>query len=193
MRYLFITLFLISFLFSCNRSSTPKPSVYFRLYFPEHSYQKYISESCPYSFEAPIYSKIEDELNSEGKDCWKNIVFSQYKANIHLTFKYLNNNLDTLLDDSHTLVYKHTVKADAINASDYTNDSLQIFATIFNIDGNAASPLQFHITDSINYFVRGSLYFNVVPNYDSLYPAIVFLKEDVIHLIETFEWQRIKN
>jgi gliding motility-associated lipoprotein GldD len=53
----------------------------------------------------------------------------------------------------------------------------------------AASPFQFYLTDSTKNFVRGALYFNTVPNNDSLAPVIDFLKQDIIHMIETFRWK----
>ena len=54
----------------------------------------------------------------------------------------------------------------------------------------AASPFQFYLTDSVDHFVRGALYFNVVPNNDSLAPVIDYLKDDMRHMIETFEWKK---
>lgn len=183
-----IAIFLLS-ITACEQSPNPRPDAYFRLSFPEHEYQIYNSENCPYTFEYPTYSEALVDNDFDSKPCWLNIVMPQYKAKIHITLKKIHNNLDSLLDDSHTLVYKHTVKADAIDRKDYIDDSLNVYATIFNIAGNAASPMQFHITDSTNYFFRGSLYFFVAPNSDSLTPAVNFLKEDIVHLIETFEWK----
>ena len=187
--FLYLILASIVVLSSCKDIVTPKPDVYFRLSFPEHEYQRYSSDDCPYSFDYPVYSKISIDDDFGYHPCWINVDMNQYKAHIHITLKIIDNNLDSLFDDSHTLVYKHTVKAEAIEAKDYFNDSLRVYATIFNIEGNAASPLQFHITDSVNYFFRASLYFNVAPNSDSLAPAIDFVKQDVIHLIESFEWE----
>ncbi len=184
-------IFVIVFLFlnACNEKTTPKPDAYFRISLPEHEYQLYESEDCPFKFEFPVYSKIFDDNETQSEKCWKNIKFGRFNASIHVTFKPVDNNLDSLLEDSYTLIYKHTIKADAIEAKDYANDSLKVYATFYDITGNAASPMQFHITDSVNYFFRGSLYFNSVPNADSLAPVIVFLKEDVFHIIETFQWK----
>lgn len=190
MKKTFLLITLISILFvSCDDKATPKPEAYFRLTFPEHEYQKFGNQTCPYTFDYPIYAKITEDDDFGYNPCWLNINFDQYRAHIHITLKEIHNNLDSLMDDSHTLVYKHTVKADDIIPKDYFDDSLRVFATIFEIEGNAASPFQFHITDSVNYVFRGSLYFNIAPNADSLAPAIAFLKEDIIHLIETFEWK----
>jgi gliding motility-associated lipoprotein GldD len=60
---------------------------------------------------------------------------------------------------------------------------------LYEITGNAASHLQFHITDSTHHFIKGSLYFYVKPNYDSILPAVNYIKEDIFRLIETLEWK----
>lgn len=184
-----LTLIIIILISSCKENPIPKPRAYFRISFPEKEYQQYESD-CHYTFEYPIYSKITVDNDALSEPCWLNLNFPLYKATIHLTYKKIeNNNLQELLDDSHTLVYKHVVKADAINDVLYIDDSLKIYATVFNIEGNAASPLQFHATDSVNHFLRASLYFRVSPNKDSLFSSIVFLKKDVRHLIESLEWK----
>jgi gliding motility-associated lipoprotein GldD len=54
--------------------------------------------------------------------------------------------------------------------------------------GNAASPAQFYVTDSVRNFLRGSLYFNHTPNADSIAPAANYVLQDMIHMIETLEW-----
>ena len=62
-------------------------------------------------------------------------------------------------------------------------------APFFKVVGNAASQLQFFLTDSIHHFMIGSLYFYSRPNYDSLLPALDYIEKDVIHLMETLEWK----
>ena len=64
-----------------------------------------------------------------------------------------------------------------------------VYGILYEIDGNAASSLQFFLTDSVKHYLRGALYFNVQPNKDSLAPIINFVKEDVFVLIESFEWK----
>jgi len=88
------------------------------------------------------------------------------------------------------LAYKHSIKADAINERIFINAEKKVYGTIYLIDGNAASPLQFYLTDSTHNFLRGALYIREVPNIDSLRPVIDFLTPDVIRLIESTEWRR---
>ncbi|MBN2663946.1 MAG: gliding motility lipoprotein GldD [Bacteroidales bacterium] len=182
----------ISLIFSaCEQTPTPKPTAYYRITLPQPEYQIFKTDTCPFSFEYSVFANISPLKDADNPPCWYDINYKKFNAKIHLTFRKIDNNLDSLLDDSHTLVYKHVIKADAINVQDFINDSLKIYATVFYIQGNAASPLQFQIMDSTKYFLRGSVYFNVTPNADSLAPAIKFVEDDVKYFIESFEWQNI--
>ena len=94
----------------------------------------------------------------------------------------------SLLEDNIRLAYKHVVKADAIEEQLYIDEDKNIYALIFEIKGDAASPLQFLATDSLRHFLRGSLYFDARPNRDSLAPVIDYITEDIFHLVETLQW-----
>ncbi|MCD4731953.1 MAG: hypothetical protein K8R74_15210, partial [Bacteroidales bacterium] len=81
-------------------------------------------------------------------------------------------------------------KASSIENQQYQNDISKVYGLTYTIFGvAAASPYQFYLTDSTDHFVRGALYFNAVPNNDSLAPVIAFLKDDINHMIETFKWK----
>ena len=64
-----------------------------------------------------------------------------------------------------------------------------MYGALSEVTGNAASPLQFHLTDSTNHFITGALYFKVQPNYDSILPAVKYVEKDIKHLMETLEWK----
>ena len=87
------------------------------------------------------------------------------------------------------MAYKHTVKADAINEQLYLNKINNTYGTLYSIHGETASSVQFHLTDSVNHFIRGSLYFKVQPNQDSLRPIMNYLREDVITMMESLKWK----
>ena len=159
-----------------------------RIDFPDKEYQVY-SEECPYQFQYPVYGVIEKDNSRLSEDCWINIVFAEYNGKIHITYKPVNDNLATYLEDSRTFVYKHTIKAEAIDEHLYVFTDKKVYGILYDIKGNTASSVQFFLTDSTKHFLRGSLYFNVEPNKDSLAPVINFFREDIIHLIETFEWK----
>lgn len=182
----FILLILLAF--ACKKEYVPKPHGYFRIDFPKKEYTT-TNNSTPYSFEYPTYSKLLNDTSGIAEPYWINIEIPQNKAKIHLSYKPVIKNLQTLTEDSRDLAYKHAIKAIAINEKTYLNYDKKVFGTIYEIKGNAASPFQFHLTDSINHFVRGSFYISEIPNYDSLKPVIDFFKQDIDHLIETFNWK----
>ncbi|HAN77196.1 MAG TPA: gliding motility lipoprotein GldD, partial [Bacteroidales bacterium] len=74
----------------------------------------------------------------------------------------------------------------------FVNDSTKIFGTVYIIQGNTASQVQFYITDSVKHFLRGALYFSNHPNKDSLAPVVNFLTDDIVKLIETTRWKAKK-
>ena len=177
-------------LICCKRHYTPKPAGYLRIDFPEKAYQVYDS-TCPFSFEYPVYGKITTDTSRIAEPCWINIEIPRFGGKIHLSYKTVNKNLNTYIEDSRTLAYKHTVKADAITETLYTSNERKVYGLLYEIKGDAASNVQFYVTDSSRNFLRGSLYFNIQPNADSLAPVIDFVKDDIIHLVETLKWKNM--
>jgi gliding motility-associated lipoprotein GldD len=190
-KYLFaFPLFLLLFLQACKQEYNPKPHGYFRIDFEEKSYHSLDSVGLPYNFEIPDYSKIVPDDDRLVEPYWVNLLVPKHNAELHISYKKVGNNLSQLLEDSHTLAYNHAIRADAINERIFVNPEKKVYGTIYMIDGNAASPLQFYLTDSTHNFLRGSLYFREVPNIDSLRPVIDYLTPDIIRLIETTEWKK---
>lgn len=176
------------FSFGCKSEFTPKPLGYMKITFPEKKYTVF-DTTYPYSFEYPVYGVIQPDKSSIAEPYWINIAFPQFDGKIHISYKKVEGNLDAYLEDSRTLAYKHTIKADAIVETVFSDSVKRVYGLVYEIKGNAASSAQFHLTDSNKHFLRGSLYFNVQPNVDSLGPVIEFFKEDIKHLMETFEWK----
>ncbi len=190
-----IIMFLVflTFITACKQNYSPKPRGYFRIDLPKKKYQLF-DTTFPYSFEYPKYSTITNDPYFPKQKYWINIHFKKFKATLHISYKPVNNNLQTFLEDAHTLVSKHISKASAINDSIIIDRKRNIFGLTYDIEGNgAASPYQFFLTDSVSKFLRGALYFNVEPNNDSLKPVIAFIKKDIQHFISTFKWKNINS
>ena len=185
-----ILLLLISIivLASCHQKYTPKPKGYFRIEFPDKSYHM-LKMDLPYSFEVADYSKVVKDEERNARPGWINIVTPENKAYLHISYAKLHDNLAEHIEESRKLAYNHSVKADAIQERLYINPQHRVYGTIYYIDGNAASPVQFYLTDSVENFLRGALYIREIPNIDSIRPVIQFLKPDIIHLIETTTWK----
>lgn len=182
-----LLLFLLPFLVACAEDYTPKPKGYPRIDLPDRAYITFESD-CPYSFEVHERS-IVSRAKENSRPCWLNIDYPQLNCRIHLSYVAIDGNLNKLLEDSRNLVYKHTIKASAINQRDMMNEDARVYSRIFEIEGDAASSVQFYSTDSSTHFVRGALYFNAASNADSLRPAIDYVREDVNHLVKSLKWQ----
>jgi gliding motility-associated lipoprotein GldD len=186
---LYITTILLFVLYfsGCKEDYTPKPRGYFRIDFPEKNYQIF-KNNYPYSFEYPVYSKIASDIDAFSEPFWIDINIPGNKAKFHLSYKPVRGNLSKLTEDSRELAYKHSIKAISIDEKIFMNPAKKVYGTVYYIKGNAASPMQFYMTDSTTHFLRGSFYISEIPNYDSLHPVINFLETDMIHLIETLNW-----
>ena len=171
---------------------TPKPKGYFRIDMPAKSYRQYDS-LCPYSFEIPTYAFINNDKHKGADPCWINIVFPKFNAQIHLSYKTVTNNLDTLLGQSRDFAVKHQIKATGLDETIIVRDSSQVYGLVYDIGGNTASNIQFYLTDSTHHFMRGALYFNAVPNIDSQKIVIDYIRKDIVHMIQTFEWKGIES
>jgi gliding motility-associated lipoprotein GldD len=167
---------------------SPRPRGYFRIDFPEKKYRLYDS-ICPYTFEIPTYSRIEKDKHSGAEPCWLNLEFPKFNATVHLSYKKLNNDLTQHLENSHYFANKHQVKATGLEEVTIVRDSAKVYGLLFDISGNTASSLQFYLTDSTQHFLRGALYFNSIPNSDSLKIVVDFLRKDILQLINTSRWK----
>lgn len=185
-----ITLVLLVLASSCgDKNPQPKPRGYFRIDLPEKQYVT-LDTMHYYSFEYPTYSTITPDYHSLQEKDWVNVEFPRFKGTIHISYKQVNDNLGEYLEDAYFMITKHIGKATGIRDSVIINKERDVYGLMYYLDGEGvASPLQFYLTDSTEHFMRGSLYFNVVPNNDSLQPVIDFITDDVRHLINTLEWK----
>tara|TARA_B110000046_G_scaffold174294_1_gene197872 strand:+ start:3613 stop:4164 length:552 start_codon:yes stop_codon:yes gene_type:complete len=183
MRNIFLLIISLIF-FSCNEVVLPKPKAYLSLEYPKKEYKE-LAVLRPYTFDVLKNATIVKDKNN-----WLKITYPKLKASIDITYRPIENNLKELLREAEKMVFKHTVKAEQIIPKDFINSKKRVFGSLYEITGNAASQIQFHITDSTNNFIKGSLYFYAKPNYDSILPAVAYIKEDILYLIESLEWKK---
>ena len=174
---------------SCKDDVLPKPKGYLRLEYPNAIYEK-TDTPLPFSFEKNKAAQPLTTIKTTSKVYGIDVKYPALKGTIYLTYKKIeNNNLDSLLRDAQNLTQKHTIKADEIIQNEYLNKAENVYGMIYEIGGDAASQSQFYVTDSINHFLSGSLYFYAKPNYDSIYPAAEYLKKDIKRIMETIHWK----
>lgn len=177
----------------CDREYLPKPLGYNRLVLPEPVYHA-LPDTFPYTFEYSKYAKLLPDTSGFSERFWIEIYYPTIKANVHVTYKRIMNNeqlLKEFVNDAYVLASKHQVKAYAIDEA-ITRTPQGHTAVVVELDGDVPSQMQFTITDSTRNFVRGALYFNTKVQNDSLRPAIDYMKKDILHLINTFDWNTNK-
>ncbi|MDC7997161.1 gliding motility lipoprotein GldD [Gilvibacter sediminis] len=183
MRYLFACLISIVLLASCQDRVVVKPAAQLRLEYPEATYAQ-AEFDCNYSFSVNQIAELQQRNN-----CWVNVHYPAIDATIYLTYRPVENNLDSLLFDAQKLTYDHTVKANKILEQPRIDPINKVYGMFYMIDGDAATQSQFYVTDSINHFVTGSVYFNAKPNFDSILPAVEYLRNDVRRMMESMSWE----
>ncbi|MFA5818018.1 MAG: gliding motility lipoprotein GldD [Bacteroidales bacterium] len=185
----------ISASYSCREVAVPKPKGHFRIDLPQRQYLLFNDQSAksgemPFSFEYPAYGHLSFQVEKRTEPGWFNIEFPAYRAKIYLTYKVIKNDFESLMEQTYKMnVKNHITKADAINEQVFDNLENKVYGILYDLKGNTASAVQFYVTDSVNHYLRGSLYFSAEPNADSLAPVIEFFREDIIHLIETLKWK----
>lgn len=177
------------YFFFAEQTAVPRKKSYFRIDFPEKKYTAYESQ-CPVTFEVPNYAKIENVPAEDGSTgCWFNLAVPRLRATVYCSYFPVNNDLEKHISKAYDFTLMHEVKATAIRRTQVRIDSTKMYGIIYDLEGDAASQLQFFVTDSVDHFLRGVLYFRNRPNADSLAPCLSFMREDVIHMIETMRWK----
>lgn len=174
----------------------PKPRGYFRIALPVHTYRLFQQDGFPYSFAYPEYAQLERDSLFFGREpenpYWLNMDFPTIGGRVYISYKNISAQqpLSRLLEDAHEMSFTvHSKRADYIEEQVFHHPEKKVFGILYHAGGNAASAYQFIATDSVRHFLRGALYFDVSPNVDSLRPANEFLREDMIHLLETLVWK----
>ncbi len=179
-----------SLLSACQRKFLPKPIGFNRLVLPKPAYLA-LPDSLPYRFEYSSHARLLADTSGFSERYWIELYYPLFKSNIHVTYKPIQNSnqlLKEFMNDAYTLAAKHQIKAYAIDEA-IVKTPLGKTAIVVELQGEVPSQMQFTITDSTKNFLRGALYFNTKVHNDSLKPAIEYMKKDVMHIINTFEWR----
>lgn len=170
---------------------TPRPRGYFRIGLPEKKYVQFDSVGVPYTMEIPDYSHMYRSSAPQAPSTWRDLYFGGFKATLYLSYHEITSDslFRQLINQSWELTEAHHEMSQAMKDSLILRPEDRVFGTVIELGGNAASLLQFYLTDSTKNFVRGSLYFYAVPNKDSLQPVLNYIKQDVFHLVKTLKWK----
>lgn len=179
-----VLIFIILILASCAKDPVPKPMGELRLEYPKAGYQQFTSP-CPYTFQYSDFARVDN-----GKEaCWYYINYPAMKAKVFITYFPIKNDFALHVKEAEKMVYEHTVKASSIQTKSFSYPEKKVYGSFYELKGQSASNIQFYATDSTRHFVTANLYFNTRPKPDSLAPAVDYIKKDIIHMLDTFEWK----
>lgn len=180
---------------ACKTDFMPKPKGYNRIELPKNTFLA-LPDSFPYHFEYSAHAKILKDSSWIAEPYWIDLYYPEFEASIQVSYKPVMNNEQLLMEylaTAYKLTSKHQIKAYAIDEI-VTETMTGKTAVIFELSGEVPSQYQFFATDSVNHFLRGALYFNTATQNDSLAPVIQFIRTDIIHLLNTLQWQEeIRN
>ena len=190
-KYKYIVSFIvIAILYSaCGKDDTayPRPRGFYRIDFPEKKYQR-TTEDLPFSFEIPYYSNLQG-TETDGKQFQTNVQFGWYNATLYCSYKQ-DTSLIEHVSFAKKMAYEHQHVARKIEEIPFVNKENKVYGLMYEVEGDkVASNYSFYIIDSVDRYFRGSFYFNISPNADSLNPVLDYLKTDLDHLIQSFRWE----
>jgi gliding motility-associated lipoprotein GldD len=190
MKRITLSFLMILFAFaSCKEQiPIPKPPLFLRTEFPEHTYVK-INVDCPYDFELSKVYTLKNVMKDGEMTCHKDIDLGKLNGTINFSYIDMKEPLSHYVNYANDKVDEHKIKATGIVRENIIHAEKRVYGTFFKLEGDVATPFQFYLTDSTNRFVNGVVYFNSVPNYDSLRPTLNYLEQDLYHLFNTFEWK----
>lgn len=189
------SLFIVS---ACNTQGpppSPKPRAYPKVTYPSSKPLSFDASYCAFSFEYPSYATIQqDQYFFDGEPahpCWFDLYIPDFDASLHCSYIPVgkDKSLEQLRKDAFEMADYHTKRAnyiDEVRIDRKEEANVEGFA--FAIEGPAATPFQFYLTDGDEHFFRASLYFSTEVRPDSLQPVYQFIRKDLIKMIETFEW-----
>jgi gliding motility-associated lipoprotein GldD len=195
--HLIITIAIGIIAVSCGGDTvfSPKPRAYPRVEYPEKAYRSFDEDYCNFTFEYPVYAEIQQDSNffdeKPSHPCWFDIYIPGFDSRLHCSYYPISKgqDLEKFKSDAFELADWHNKKANYIEERRIEKPN-NVSGFAFFIEGPAASPFQFYLTDSTHHFLRGALYFNTQVRPDSLAPIYDFVKEDIFRMIDTFSWEQ---
>lgn len=190
---LLIACILLATLAACSHGNdyVPKPRTYLRFDFAPKQYTLCDTLPLPFTFERATESQMV--LKKQARNMvWVDLTYPQYKGIVFLSYLPLHGveNLAKQVDTSYRLLKMHFDRSSGVEERQYVDEDNRVFATTYLLKGaSVASTYQFWATDSSDHFLRGSLYLDCPPSNDSLAPILDYLRQDLVHLLETLRWR----
>ena len=204
MKLSFVFLALICLL-SCQEEQQfyPKKRAYHRIELPKIAYHKLensypfitknnkIGDKYPYSFEYSKHVKILPDTSFMAEPFWIEMLYPKLNASVHVSYKSINGNrrvFEEYINDAFKLATKHGSRASSIEevkGKTENGDGVMFYY----LEGDIPTTFQYIVTDTVNHFFRAALYVPNSQKNDSLAPILNYVKEDMMHMLKTFDWK----
>jgi gliding motility-associated lipoprotein GldD len=180
---------LFSLLWACTPDYSPKPTGYFYIDIAEHKY-KTLTDFPKFEFDISTQIKVIKTTDTI-KEQWFNLAYPSLNAQIYCSYIPITKNIfEQVSEENRKFVDKQVLKSGSIREQVFENPEQKVYGLVYTIKGNVPSPVQFVLTDSVNSFFRGALYFNDTTNQDSIAPVLEYINEDIQVIIESFRWKK---
>lgn len=177
---------LIAGLVSCVGDYTPKPRGYFRIERDSLTYSLLYNSTLPYTFEIPAEARVDTTEASRG---WVNVAYPSWHVTLYGSYlEASSEGLQQAWTDGEALVRRQQ-SVRSVSEKAFEHPEAEVWGSLFLLEGESASPIQFMLTDRRHRFFRGALYFDFEPKVDSIAPVVDYLQQDIIRLMETFYWK----
>tara|TARA_B110000305_G_scaffold237081_1_gene299661 strand:+ start:269 stop:805 length:537 start_codon:yes stop_codon:yes gene_type:complete len=160
----------------------PKPKAFLALSYQRAKYSLFENDyyTLPVSKRAQILNETSRSIE---------LFYPELNASLYINYAPVTLSLEEMAHGIEKKLSEHQTKATAIVAYPYEDDSVSKAGVLYEIKGNAASAAQFYVTDKEKHFLNGALYFNIKPNYDSIYPAVQYVIKDLREMISEVSWK----
>ena len=172
--------------FSCIDSNLPKQSAFLRIEFPEPNYLPHKEINLPIDF---YYNSSATDIQIKNSQKFS-LDYSKMNFSVDISYNKIDKteDLENSLLDFSLLLDTHSKKSNGMFMREYEDLENIVYAKIFEIRGDVASPVRFYLTDSTSNFINGSLNLKFKSKYDSIFPSLQYVKNDILVLIETLNW-----
>ena len=186
---IFKFIYFFGLVFSCeNNFNLPKPDAYLRIEFNEPKYLNYEDLNSQIDFYYNSSSSSINQISSKSI----NLNYENLGMSLDLSFNKLSseNEVINYISDFNLLLDTHTKRSNGFLVKEFENVEYSTFGKIYEFKGDVASPIQFFITDSLNNFIQGVVNKEISSKYDSIYPSIQYIKNDILVFFESINLKK---
>jgi len=170
--------------FSYNEYYIPKPKAKLKIDLPLPSTSTYKTDVFVFEYSnSAIIHHSDNKVVISYPDYFSSIVFNLKKL----------SHLDVDIYNFENSIGVHEKQGAYIDANIIKDTSQNIYGVLCYLQGNnIATSSQFFFTDSINYFVSGSLEYNRVVNKE-IEMQTAIMNVEVLNFINSFKWSNISE